>query len=120
MFAVPAVSTALASDATRPGVPAAVFSVGDAVAAGLMLPRPGIRPPSELETGLDDGSTPRDGTPRDGNGKGSDGLGAAAPAVGLDDGLADGLGAGVDVCDGVGVGVGDGELGMQMRPRMHP
>jgi hypothetical protein len=115
MFAVPAVSTALASDATRPGVPVTVFSAGDEVAAGPVLPSPGIRPPSEPAAGLADG-TPRDGNPRDGNGNGSDALGVGTAA----DALADGLGVGVCDSVGVGVGVGVGELGMQMRPRMHP
>src|ERR1700748_3257292 len=107
MFAVPAVSTAVASDATRSGVPGAVFSAGDEVAVGIMLPRLGMRPPSDPGTGIDDGTgrdgngTGRDGngTGRDGNGTGSDGPGAGTPADGLadDDGLTVGVGVGVGV-----------------------
>jgi hypothetical protein len=93
MFAVPAVSTAVASDATRPGVPAAFFGVDDGVAVGLAVPELAPALAGELEDGLADEPS---------NGRPSEGLGAGVPA---DEGL----------------GVGEGEpLGRQMMPRMHP
>ena len=93
MFAVPAVSTAVASDATRPGLPAAFFGVAD----GLAVPELAPALAGELEDGLAD--DPSNGSP-------SEGLGAGVPPVELAD---------------EGLGVGEGEpLGRQMMPRMHP
>jgi hypothetical protein len=96
MFAVPAVSTAVAAEATSPEVAAVFCCVADGVAVELALPGLEPAPAGELEVGLDDGD------PGDGNGR---------PSVGLGDGA---------LVDGLGVGVGDAGLGMQMMPRMHP
>jgi hypothetical protein len=96
MFAVPAVSTAVAAEATSPEVAAAFCCVADGVAVELALPGLEPAPAGELEVGLDDGD------PGDGDGR---------PGVGLGDGA---------LVDGLGVGVGDAGLGMQMMPKMHP
>src|ERR1700722_6188079 len=103
MFAVPAVSTAVASDATRPRGSAAFFCVADGVAVELPLAEPRPAMAGALET------RPESGVPSDGSGTGrlSPGLGVGDAAAPLADG-------------GLDEGVGDGELGMQMMPRMQP
>ena len=92
MFAVPAVSTAVASDATRPDGSAAFFGVPDGLALGLAVPDFVPAPAGELVVGLADDP---------GNGRPSEGVGMAN----------DGPGAGVAEEDG---------SGKQMMPRMHP
>src|ERR1700722_1887586 len=103
MFAVPAVSTAVASAATRPRGSAAFFCVADGVTVELPLPEPRPAMAGALET------RPESGVPSDGNGTGrlSPGLGVGDAAAPLAGGLLD-------------EGVGDGELGMQMMPGMQP
>ena len=107
MFAVPAVSTAVAAAATRPGAAAACFCAAfAAVPEGDGLPLPGDDGPASAEGAADAGAE----DPEEAVGwPGEVGLGEddGAPAVGLAD-------------DALGVGVGEGGPGMQTMPRMHP
>src|SRR5580704_12847762 len=99
MFAVPAVSTAVASDATRPRGSAAFFCVADRVAVELPLPEPRPAMAGTLEV------KPDSGVPGDGSGSGSgngNGNGRLSPGLGVGD-------AAAPLADGwLDEGVGDG------------